>query len=256
MDLELERRDDTEIPAAAPHRPEQVAVLALARSLHLAIGSDDLDRHDVIQAEAKGSAQPAEAARQRQAANAGRRHNSARRREAMRLGRAIEIRPGRAAANPRPLCRRIDTHGSHHRQIDQQATVARTAARSVVPTTPDREQHSVLARIVDRRTHIIGRGAAGDQRRLLVEHRVPDLPDLVIVRVPRLDEFATELRPKAGRRSQNSPANDCADADCNSMICLLEQSFREPRHKAPEWLPSRSVDAKDGMPTDEPCSIA
>jgi len=39
---------------------------------------------------------------------------------------------------------------------------------------------------------------------------------------------------------------------------LLEQSFGEPRHKAPEWLhfPSQSVGAKDGMPTDKPCSLA
>ena len=70
---EHERRDHAEVAAAAPQRPEQVWVLGCAGGDEPAVGQYDVGREQVVDRSARTAAsQVADAAAQRQAANAGR----------------------------------------------------------------------------------------------------------------------------------------------------------------------------------------
>src|SRR5262249_37322987 len=89
----------------------------------------------------------------------------------------------------------IDTHASHQGQIDQHSAVAGTAARAVMTAAPDRQHHAPVARKADCHAHILGRGTTGGHARLLEEHAVPDLPDLVIGLILRLNALAPETAP-------------------------------------------------------------
>ncbi len=71
VELELERRDDPEVAAAAAQTPEQVGVLLLARDHELAVGGDDVTRAQVVDREAELAHQVADATAERQPRDAG-----------------------------------------------------------------------------------------------------------------------------------------------------------------------------------------
>jgi hypothetical protein len=48
MELELEGRNDAEIAAAAPQRPEEIRVLVLAGANQLRVGGDDIGRDEIV----------------------------------------------------------------------------------------------------------------------------------------------------------------------------------------------------------------
>ncbi|MNT64995.1 hypothetical protein D3C72_2029430 [compost metagenome] len=73
MKLEFEHGDHAKIPAPAPDGPEQVFVVLLAGVQELAVRGDDIRRQQVVDGQAIPAAEPAEAAAQGQAGNAGRR---------------------------------------------------------------------------------------------------------------------------------------------------------------------------------------
>ena len=91
MDLKLERGDDAEIAAAAAHAPEQVSVLTFAGGVQYTVGGDDVNRGQVVEAQAVLAAQPAKPAGQGQAADAGRRNEAAGRRQPVDLRFAVEV---------------------------------------------------------------------------------------------------------------------------------------------------------------------
>ena len=62
--LELEIGDDAEVPAAAPHAPEKVGVMFLARLDELAVGGDQVYGQQLIDGEAVLAHDPADAAAQ------------------------------------------------------------------------------------------------------------------------------------------------------------------------------------------------
>ena len=103
MRLELERRDDAEVAAGAAHGPEEILVLGRARPAQLAVGGDDVDREQVVDRQPVLAAQVADAAVERQAGDARRRHDAAGHREAEQLRLAVDVAPGRAA---------LDAHAS------------------------------------------------------------------------------------------------------------------------------------------------
>ena len=84
--LELEAGDDAEIPAPAADRPEEVAVLGLASAQDFAAGGHHLGPDQVVYGHAMLAGDPAEAAAQRQARDAGGRIDADRGRQGVRLG--------------------------------------------------------------------------------------------------------------------------------------------------------------------------
>jgi hypothetical protein len=180
VNLELERGDHAEVAAAAADAPEKLGIFILAGGAQHTVGGDDIDRDDVVEAQAELAAQPTDTAGQRQPGDAGRRNQATGGRQAVYLGLAIEIAPGRAALDPGAPRLGIDVHGVHVRQIDQDAAVARTAARRVVAATAHRGEQPFLTCEVDRGNDVGGAVATCDKRRLLVEHAVPNEPDSVV----------------------------------------------------------------------------
>src|SRR5690606_38489586 len=68
--LQLEGGDDADGEAGAPRRPEQVGVLLLARADDAAVGEDHLHRPDVVDRQAVGAAEEADATGGREATDA------------------------------------------------------------------------------------------------------------------------------------------------------------------------------------------
>ena len=127
---EEERRDDAEVAAAAADRPEEVGVLVGARAHALAAREHDLRLEQVVDREPALAGQVAEAAAEREAADAGGRDDPARRRE------PVLVR-SRASTSPQvqpPPTRTVRAFGStsivlQRREVDDDAVVARCRGR-------------------------------------------------------------------------------------------------------------------------------
>ena len=105
---ERELRDDAEVPTAAAQRPEQVGVLLRARPHDAAVGKDDLGGDERVDREAVRAHQPADAAAEREPADAGVGDVPGRDREPVLLGRAVDLAEQRAAADAHERGRRVD----------------------------------------------------------------------------------------------------------------------------------------------------
>ena len=151
--MELERRDDAEVPAAAAQRPEQVVVLGLARD-EPAVRGDDLGREQVVTREPDAARQVADAAAERQPADAGRRHDAAGRRQAVGVRGVVEHAPGRAALGASLLCVGIDLHVRHAGQVDHDRVVGGAEARNAVAAPAHGEIEPVFACEVHGRDHV------------------------------------------------------------------------------------------------------
>jgi hypothetical protein len=138
------------------------------------------------------AAEPADAAAQRQAGDAGLRHHAERRRQAELLRRAIELaeRDPRLGAGHAGL--RIDRNALHRRQVDDNRVVRERVARHAVAAAADRDPEAVFAGEGDCRDDVRGRRAAHDHRRLLVDHPVPESARLLVAVVAARDDNAGE----------------------------------------------------------------
>ncbi len=59
VDLELDRRDDAEVPVAAAKRPEQVGLTLGIDASRTPVGGDDFDRGDAVRLEPVLPSEPA-----------------------------------------------------------------------------------------------------------------------------------------------------------------------------------------------------
>ena len=97
---ELEVGDDAEVPAAAPHAPEEVGVLVLAGLHELAVGGDHVHGQQLIDREPVLAHDPADATAEREARQAGVGDDSRRNREPELLRLAIELAEQHAGLGP------------------------------------------------------------------------------------------------------------------------------------------------------------
>ena len=149
MELVLERGDDAEVAAAAAQSPDQIRVVAIGRVHQRAVGQDDVGAEQIVRGHAVAAAQPAEAAAERQAGDAGVADRAAGRRQAECLRFAIELRPPQPGLGASRLRGRVDTDALHLRKVDDDAVVAGAAPGDVVRAAADRERQVVVAREVD-----------------------------------------------------------------------------------------------------------
>ena len=131
-----------------------------------------------------------QSAAERDAGDAGRRDDAAGRREAERLRLVVEVAPRRAPLDARRFRVRVDAHRVHRRQVDHQPVVADGRARDVVPAAHDREPKIAIAGEIDGREHVGCARTPRDDRRLLVDHRVPHRACLVVPLAVRLEDLA------------------------------------------------------------------
>ncbi len=190
MEPEEERGDDAEVAAAAAHRPEQVRVLVRAGRHEPPVGQHDVGLEQVVDGQAALAGQVAEAAAEREPADAGGGDDAAGRGEAEGVGGVVDVAPGAAAADARGPGGRIDPDALHRREVDDEPVVAGAEAGAVVAAAADGEEQAVFAGEVDGGDDVGGVGAAGDQGRALVDHGVVDRARLVVARIAGLDEAA------------------------------------------------------------------
>ncbi len=112
------------------------------------------------------------------------------------------------------------------REVEDDSVVADPESAAVVAAAANGEQQVVSAREGDRRGHVRGAGAAGDQRGPAVDHRVVDRARLLVARVGGTDQLARELRPELSSR--------CLCRICGAHICLLFVDFAGVREVPPD----------------------
>ena len=150
METVLERGDHTKVAPTATQPPEEVGVLGVTDHPDLAVGGDEIDGEQVIAGQAVFIPQPAEAAAQGEARNAGIGVGAPGRRQAERLGLAVKLAPLDAPLGAHRVSHRIDPHAFHQGQVDHQAAVADARASEAMRPAAHGHQQVVLTGEVDR----------------------------------------------------------------------------------------------------------
>ena len=202
VQTELERRDDAEVAAPAPERPEEVVVLVLAgpeqRAIHLAVDGDVPD----VQAKEPLGDLPQEAAEQR-AGQGGARTDAATRQVAIAevehrrgqpegVGRVVEVAPQRSSAGTSDARGRVDLDVAHARQVDDEAVVDGAEAGDAVASAAHGEVEPLVVCCLDRRDDVGGVSALHDCPRASIVHPVVDLAGLVVARSTRFEDLTAD----------------------------------------------------------------
>src|SRR5829696_1933820 len=108
-------------------------------------------------------------------------------REPMSLCRRIHVRQSGAPADADPCILRVDAYMTNLAEVDHQAVVANTVASGAVRATPHRDLQAPLAGELDRRAHIGGTEAPGDQVWPSADSSVHHRACAVVVSVRRAD---------------------------------------------------------------------
>src|SRR5205823_6639627 len=144
---------------------------------------DDLGRDEVVDGHPVLAHEPAKPAAEGEAGDAGARDLAAGRGQAMDGGGGVELGPGHARLGPHGSGRRVDLDGAHRRQVDHQAALGDGLAGDVVAAAPDRHLAAGLPPETDGVDDVGRRGAAGDDRGVLVDHAVVDATGVVVTGV-------------------------------------------------------------------------
>ena len=144
VEVELDRGDHAEAPAAAAQRPEHVGVaLAVGTDVASALRGDELDRRHAVRREAVAAREPADAAAERVADDADvPAHRAEQRREAV-------ARPRRASRRPR--ARRPRRRATRGRGVDPDAAHARAVFSRMVAVERAQRRRAVAGAL--RRDH-------------------------------------------------------------------------------------------------------
>src|SRR6202012_6082788 len=119
--------------------------------------------HDVVARESVPASQPAHAAAQRQAADAGVRDVACRRGEAEGLGRAVDGAEQRAALDPRPPGDRIDGDAIEVGEVDHQPAVGNGEAGDVVAPAAHADLQAAFTAEAHGGCDVVDGGAPDDQ---------------------------------------------------------------------------------------------
>ena len=194
MQFELERCRHTEIAAAAAYGPEQVGVLRRACVEQFAIGGDHIGGVQIVGSQAEFATEPAEAAAKGESGYTGGRVDPKRRGEAEGLRLPIELAERHSWLYARDALFRVDMHGPHRRQVDQEPAIADRVAGDVVTAAAHCYEQAVVARKAHGTNHIVRDPATHNGAWSPIDHRVPDRPRLVVTRFIRQAKAALEPR--------------------------------------------------------------
>jgi hypothetical protein len=96
------------------------------------------------------------------------------------LGGPVEVAEQRTAADPGPAPVGVDANRAQRRQVDHQAALRHRDPQDAVAAAANPQLQVVRTAEAHRGGDVGGAGAAGDDRRPPVDHRVPHPPGLVI----------------------------------------------------------------------------
>ena len=155
----------------------------------------------VVAHEAELALEPAAAAAEREAGDAGVGHAAAGDREPVLLGRGVELAPRAARPRRAPSCAVGSTSMPFMpRRSTHDAVVAHRRAGDAVAAAVHRERQGRCSRArFTARDDVVGARAPGDQRRAAVDHPVEDRAGLVVAGVAGGDELAVEAGELEGR---------------------------------------------------------
>src|SRR5690606_35547320 len=177
--------DDAEVAAAAAQRPEQVGVLA-RRGVHLPpVGEYEVGGFQVVRGQPVVVAQPAEPAAEGVPGDAGVADHAAGGGQPVRLRGGVEVGPGRAAVAGHPAAGGVDVDQPQAAQVDHEAAVGHGRAGGAVAAAAHGDLQVLLPAVGDRGGHVVGAVAPYDHGGAAVDGAVPDLPDDLVLGVPR-----------------------------------------------------------------------
>ena len=173
--LELERRDDAVVAAAAADGPEQVGLVVVVDAAQLAVGRDDLDRGQGVRLEAVLAAQPAHAPAERVAGDADRARRARQRREAGRGGLVRHGAPADARAHASAASRDVDLELLESVGAHEQRVLETVDGAGVVAGRLRGDPKAALGGVADRRGYVVGVGGAHHRCGALVVEEVEGL---------------------------------------------------------------------------------
>src|SRR5439155_19497081 len=97
-----------------------------------------------------------------------------------RLGRGVEVEPGRAALGAGAPRLAVDLDLAHRGEVDDQPAVADAMAGGVVPTSAHGDLQGVRSCEVEGGCHVAGVEAASDHARPAVDQRGEAAPGVVV----------------------------------------------------------------------------
>src|SRR5690606_14852415 len=157
--LELEGRDDAEVAARAPDRPEQVRVLGLVGPHHRAVGEDDLGRAETIDGEALPAAEQPDPGGGGQAADADSAVVAGGQRPSAGPQGGGDVLPARAGSDADAAGGLVEhLHGVHAPQVDDDAAVVGGPAADAVPAAANPERQVRVAAGEGERVDDLGGG--------------------------------------------------------------------------------------------------
>lgn len=210
MQAELEVRDDSEVAASAAQSPEQVGVLVGCGPHERAVSGDDLERLDVVTGQTVLAGEPAVAAAEGEAADAGVRDVAGGDGETVSLGGAIQSPEQRTALNARPHGRGIHGDLGEVAEVEHQPTVRNAVPHGGMAAAPDAQFHVAVPSDLHGTSDVFDRRGADDDRRAVVDDGVPHPPGVVIAHVAGFevrDIVETINHLCASRLSRTSPAS-------------------------------------------------
>ena len=192
MGLEQEAGHHAEIAAAAAKRPEEIGILRLVRGHEPTVGQHHVGLDQIIDGEPELAAQVARPSGKREPRDAGGRDDAERHSQSERVRRVIDLSGQAARGDPHGLGRRIDPYALHHRKIDNETIIDAAESGSIMAAATNGDGQILLAAEVHSRDHIGRVGAARDQMRPLVDHRVIKLARLIVFGVVAADKRAAQ----------------------------------------------------------------
>ena len=173
----------------------------------LALGGDHLGLYEVVDGEPVLAHEPAEAAAEAEAADAGVAHDAAGGGQAVCLCLVVDISPQGTALDEGRAPDGIDRDGADRRQVDDDPVVAHRGAGDVVTPAANGDLEIAVAGEAHRCGDIGGAAAAGNQPRSSVDDAVPYGAGVVVVVVAGDDHVAPEPRDlhrgSSGHRSSS-----------------------------------------------------
>ena len=144
MEAGREPRGDAEVAAAAAEAPEEVRLTLGVHRDDVAVRGDHLDCDEGVDGQAVLAHQPADAATQRQAADADRRGVAVGGREAVCLRGGSILARRQARTGLRDARVGIDVHRAQVAQVEQDRVIHRAVARETVAAAPDGQRQVLV----------------------------------------------------------------------------------------------------------------
>ncbi len=190
--LQREGGDHTEVAGAAAQGAHQVGVTVVGRPDHRAVRQHHLGLDDVVAGQAPLAGEPAVAAAERQAAEAGVADHAGRAGQTVRGGRGVEVLEQTAALGAGQQGLRVDGDAPQQREVDHHGVVVDGRPGDVVAAAAHGRGQSGGPGEADGGGDVGGAAAARDQGGAAVVHAVPDLAGLVVSLVRREQQLPLE----------------------------------------------------------------